>query len=155
MITVKSIMTPDVITVSPESSLLDAAKKIVPKSVSGLVVAEHGMPIAIISERDIINGIISKKQKVSDVMSTCFQVISPKTNFSKISSDLRKTNIKRFPVVENGRLIGLVTETDIIEATRDFTRLHQITQEVILIIFGLATAFFLFYFSKFGASRLG
>ena len=57
--------------------------------------------------------------------------------------------------MENDKLVGLITETDIIETTRDFTRLDQIIQEVILTIFGLATAFFLFYFSPLGASIFG
>ena len=84
-----------------------------------------------------------------------FMAISPLTKFSDISKALKEGKIKRFPVVQNEQLIGLITETDIIEATRDFTRFHQIVQEVILTIFGLATAFFLFYFSPLGASIFG
>jgi len=87
-------------------------------------------------------------------MSNDFMVISPMTTFSEINKYLREKRIKRFPVVENERLIGLITETDIIEATRDFTRFHEVVQEVILTIFGLATAFFLFYFSPIGTSFL-
>ena len=152
MIKVKSIMTEEVITVSQGSSITDAAKLIVSKSVSSLVVAENNKPVAIISEGDIIKGVVAGKTKVKDIMSREFTVISPSTRFSDIIKTLKEKKIKRFPVVENEKLVGLVTETDIIEATRDFTRFHQIVQEVILAIFGLATAFFLFYFSPIGAS---
>ena len=152
MIKIRSIMTEDVVTIAQNSSIMEAAKLMASKSVSSLVVLEKNKPIAIISENDIIKGIVSKKSSVKDVMSKDFMVISPLNRFSEISKTMREEKIKRFPVVENENLIGLITETDIIQATRDFTRFHQIVQEIILAIFGLATAFFLFYFSPLGAS---
>lgn len=151
MIKARSIMTRDVITISQNSSIMEAAKLIISKSVSSLMVIEKNKPIAAISENDIIKGIISKKTKVKDVMDKEFIVISPYTRFSEISRSLREKKIKRYTVVENEKLVGLITETDIVEAVRDFTRFHQIMQEVILAIFGLATAFFLFYFSPLGS----
>ena len=152
MIKIKNIMSSNVITVSKESSIMEAAKIMTAKSVSSLVVVvvEKNMPIAMITEGDIIKGILLKKTKVKDIMSKKFVTVSPKTRFFAISKTSREKNIKRFPVVENEKLIGLITETDIIEATRDFTRFHQIMQDTILTIFGLATAFFLFFFSPFG-----
>ncbi len=152
MIKVRNIMSKDVITISQESRIIEAARLMAARSVSSLVVVDKKKPVAVISENDVIKGIILKKAKVKDVMSREFMVISPLTRFSEISKTLREKKIKRFPVVENEKLVGLVTETDVIEATRDFTRFHQIVQEVILAIFGLATAFFLFYFSPIGAS---
>ncbi len=151
MIKVRNIMTKSVITASKGLRLKAAARLMSAKSVSSLVVVEKSKPIAVISENDLVRGISSNKTKVSDVMSKDFTVISPSTSFSEISRHLREKKIKRFPVVENGKLEGLITETDIIETTRDFTRFHQIVQEVILAVFGLATSFFLFYFSPFGA----
>lgn len=152
MIKVRSIMTKEVITISKDSSILEAARQMITKSVSSLVVVEKNKPVAVVSENDIIKGIIAKKGKVKDVMSKEFIAISPLIRFSEIVKSLREKRIKRFPVVENGKLIGLITETDVIETTRDFTRFHQIVQEAILAVFGLATAFFLFYFSPIGAS---
>lgn len=155
MMNVRNIMTKDVVTVAQASGLKEAAMLMASKSVSSLVVMEKNRPIAVVSETDIIKGISSSKPRVKDVMSREFMIISPLTRFSEIISSLREKKIKRFPVVENEKLVGLITETDVIEATRDFTRFHQIVQEVILAIFGLATAFFLFYFSPLGASVFG
>ena len=155
MIRIKSIMTKDVVTISQDARITDAAKIMTSKSVSSLVVVEKNKPVAIVSEKDIIKGVMLKKTKVKDIMDKVFEVISPLTKFSEISRTVRERKIKRFPVVENEKLIGLITETDIIEATRDFTRFHQIMQELILGIFGLATAYFLFYFSPLRASIFG
>ena len=152
MTEVRSIMTSEVITISRDSSIMEAAKLIVSKTVSSLVVVDKGKPIAIVSEKDLIRGMVSKKKKVKEVMSSNYKLIPPETKFSEVSRTSRDGKIKRFAVVENDKLVGLITETDIVEATRDFTRIDQIVQEIILGIFGLATAFFLFYFSPLGAS---
>lgn len=145
-------MTKEVVTIAKSAGIIEASKIMSSKSVSSLVVIDKGKPVAVVSENDIIAGISSKKNKVKDIIKKDFIVISPLTRFSEIEKAARNREIKRFPVVENGKLVGLITETDIIQATRDFTRVHQIVQEIILAIFGLATAFFLFYFSPLGAS---
>ena len=155
MIKIKDIMTKEVVTINPSANLFDAAKKVADKSVSSLIVDERNKPIAILTETDIVRGVLAKKTKVKDIMSQEFMEISPHTPFSEISKTLRTEKIKRFPVMDNGKLIGLITETDVIEATRDFTRFHQIMQEIILTVFGLATAFFLFYFSQLRSTIFG
>ncbi len=155
MIKAKDIMTKEVVAIAEGYSLAEAAKLMVSKSVSCLVVLEKGKPISIVSENELIKGALSKKNKVKQVMGREFMIISPQAKFSDISRLLREKKAKRFPVVENDKLVGLVTETDIIEATRDFTRFHQIVQEIVLGIFGLATAFFLFYFSPLRALIFG
>ena len=147
MIRAKNMMTREVITISPDSGIKEAARLATSKSVSSLVVTQNEKPVAVLSERDIIKATLAKNAKVRDVMDKNFMVVSPNTKFSDISRYMMEKNIQRFPVADNGKLIGLITETDIVEATRDFTRMHQITQDVILAVFGLATAFFLFYFS--------
>ncbi len=152
MIKVKDIMTKEVITITKDSSIIEAAKLMADKSVSSLVVIEKSKPVGVVSENNIVKGINSQKKRVNDIMGKDFILISPSTRFPEIEKSIRQKKIKRFPVVDNDKLVGLITETDIIDATRDFTRFHQIIQEVILTIFGLATAFFLFYFSPLGAS---
>jgi len=90
---------------------------------------------------------LSRKKKVSDIISKRYLLVSPEMNFSEINNYLRQKNVKRFPVVQDSKLVGLITETDIVQAARDFTRLHHFVQEIILVIFGIATVFFFFYFN--------
>ena len=150
MIKIRSIMTRDVVTISQNSTIAEAAKSMSSKSVSSLpVVIDKDEPIAIITEKDIIKGVVSRQKLVKDIMNKEFKVISPNTGYSEVIKFLTDEKVRRFIVMENEKIAGLITETDIIEATRDFTRLHQIVQEAVLAIFGLATAFFLFYFSPY------
>ena len=155
MIRVSNFMTRNVITIHKNADIKQAAKLMISKSVSGLVVVENNSPIGVISENDILRGVVLKKRKVADVMIQDFLFIQPSQSLYQITKLMNQTKIKKFPVVSNGKLVGLITETDIIEATRDLTRFHQILLEIILILFGLATAFFLFYFSPLGRAVFG
>ena len=155
MVRAKAIMTENVITVNENATITEAARLMVNKHVTSLLVLEDNTTIAVVTENDLIKGALNKipdKVKVKDVMSKKFLIISPNTNYSYIVKKLRQEQIKRFPVVEANKLVGVIPETDILDATRDFTRFHQIMQEIILTIFGLVTAFFLFFFSPLGQS---
>ena len=153
MIRAKTIMTESVVTVNEAASLKEAANLMLNKHVSTLMVAKDSKPIAILTENDIVRGFISKKAgKVKDVMSKNFLTINPETAYIFIIKKLKEEKIRLFPVIQNNKLVGIITETDIVDATRDFTRFHQIMQEAILAAFGLVTAFFLFFFSPLGQS---
>ena len=155
MIKAKTIMTENVITINESAAITEAAKLMVNKHVKSLLVTKNNKPIAIVTENSLIKGALNKspnKVKIKDVMSKEFLIVNANTSYSYIIKKLREEKIKRFPVVENDKLIGIITETDIVEATRDFTRFHQIMQEIILVVFGLVTAFFLFFFSPLGQS---
>jgi len=158
MITIKNIMTENVITTDPNKTIFEASKLMVNKNISSLLVTKYKKPIAIMTENDIIKNVLLKgnntdKIKVKDVMNKNFKIISPDSKYIDVVHDIRRNKIKRFPVVdERGILVGLVTDSDVVKATRDFTKIHQIVQEVILAIFGIVTAFFLFFFSPLGTS---
>jgi len=155
MIKAKTIMTENVITINESATITEAAKLMVNKHVKSLLVTKNNKPIAIVTENSLIKGALNKspnKVKIKDVMSKEFLIVNTNTSYSYIIKKLREEKIKRFPVVENDKLIGIITETDIVDATRDFTRFHQIMQEIILVVFGLVTAFFLFFFSPLGQS---
>ena len=153
MIKAKSIMTENVVTAEQDATIDEAAKLMLSKHVRCLVVTKDNMPVAIVTQKDIIKGSLNKnpsKVKVKNIMNKKFMAIIPDTTYKYIVKKLREEKIDKFPVVENNKLVGIITETDIIDATRDFTRFHQVMQEVILAAFGLVTAFFLFFFSPLG-----
>tara|TARA_Y100000310_G_scaffold98781_1_gene96558 strand:- start:412 stop:888 length:477 start_codon:yes stop_codon:yes gene_type:complete len=153
MVKARTIMTENVITTKEDATITVAAKLMVNKHVKNLLVTRNNRPIAIVTENDLIRETLNKnptKIRVKDVMNKKFLIIKPDTDYSHIVRKLKEEKIKKFPVVENDKLAGIITETDIVDATRDFTKFHQITQEIILALFGLVTAFFLFFFSPLG-----
>jgi len=153
MIKARTIMTENVITTKENETIAEAARAMLSKHVRCLVVTKDNMPVAVVTQRDLIKGSLNKnpsKVKVNGVMNKKFMTIIPDTTYQYLVKKLREEKIDKFPVVENNKLVGIITETDIIDATRDFTRFHQIMQEVILAVFGLVTAFVLFFFSPLG-----
>ena len=153
MVNAKAIMTENVITTNENETIAEAAKLMLSKHVRCLIVTKDNMPVAIVTQKDLIKGSLNKnpsKVKVRNIMNKKFMAIIPDTTYKYIVKKLREEKIDKFPVVENNKLIGIITETDIIDTTRDFTRFHQVMQEVILAVFGLVTAFFLFFFSPLG-----
>ena len=157
MVKAGSIMTENVITAREDATIAEAASLMVRKHVKSLIVTEGSKPVAIVTQRDLIKGSLNKnpgRVRIKSIMNKNFLAVDPDTNYLYIVKNLKEGEISRFPVVENGRLVGIITETDIVDATRDFTRFHQVMQEIILAVFGLVTAFVLFYFSPLGQSIL-
>lgn len=155
MVKARSIMTENVITAKQDATINEAARIMLDKHVKNLVVAKDLKPIAIVTQKDLLRGLLNKnpgKARIKSVMNKNFLSVNPDANYQSIVKKLKEGEIRRFLVVEHDKLVGIITETDIIDATRDFTRFHQIMQEIILAVFGLVTAFFLFFFSPLGQS---
>ena len=155
MIKAKTIMTENVITINENATIEEAAKLLLNKNINCLLITKENYPIAIVTKNNLIKSTLNKnpkKVKVKEIMNKDFLIININANYSYIIKKLRNEKVKRFPVVENNKLVGIITDMDIVDTTRDFTRFHQILQEVILAVFGLVTAFFLFFFSPLGQS---
>jgi len=155
MVKANSMMADKVSTIDENANVIDAANLMLKKKVSTLMVIRKDKSLSIVTEKDLIKATLNKsssKSKIKTIANKNFLKVNEDTTYSYIIQKLRKGNIQRFPVVTNKKLVGIITETDIIDTTRDFIRFHQIVQEVILTLFGLATAFFLFFFSPLGQS---
>jgi CBS domain-containing protein len=139
--TVEDVMTRDVITVSPATPIHEAARVMVERAVSGLpVIDADGRLVGIISDGDLIlrqrrrketpwwhsfftNGeqIAREYQRavgttVGEVMTRPVITISPVWGIEVAASILDSRNIRRLPVVQDGRLVGIVSRADLIKA---------------------------------------
>src|SRR2546427_4064125 len=65
MVFVRDVMTRDVIVIDPDRTVLDAAKRMAVKKIGGLVVVQHGRPIGLITDRDILWQGTSERKKPS------------------------------------------------------------------------------------------
>jgi CBS domain-containing protein len=87
------------------------------KNISSVIVAEGGMPVGIVTERDLVRKVIIKdldaKSPVSTIMSSPLVTVSKEENISSAAELMMKKKIRRLPVVDKGKLMGIVTETNI------------------------------------------
>jgi CBS domain-containing protein len=113
----RDIMTSNVCTIRPEASAQEAAQLLSQKRISGLpVVNPDGKIIGIVTEADIISKVNQEGLLVADIMSHEVIAVDEETSVSEIASLLTKQRIKRVPVVQKGRLVGIVSRADIVNA---------------------------------------
>ena len=127
-----SIMTKDVITIDPDSEITKAVNLMRDNRISCVIVVGGNSPIGIITERDIVKMVADKEsfeKPVSERMSHPLITAATKTLLNKALNIMRTNHIRRLPVIENGALVGLVTETDLLVASRrtmmDIRQEHQ------------------------------
>ena len=113
----RDIMTSNVYTIRPEASAQDAAQLLSQKRISGLpVVNPDGRIIGIVTEADIISKVNREGLLVAEIMSHEVIAVEEETSVSEIASLLANRRIKRVPVVEKGKLVGIVSRADIVNA---------------------------------------
>jgi len=125
---IKEFMRKNVITVAPETNLLDAQKLMIEKKIRRLPVIDKVKLVGIVTEHDLFESTPSRinpmgaqqlhyilsSMKVGDVMTRNPITVSPQTLFEDALRMGQEKRIGSFPVVENGKLVGIITESDIV-----------------------------------------
>lgn len=117
--TVANVMTPAPIVVEVPGLRSDAINTMVRNGLTGLPVirASDGMLVGVVSRRDIFRNF--DEEQLSLIMKKGCITISPDAPISDAASIFSIKRIHRLPVVEDGRLIGIVTPTDLLRTVRD------------------------------------
>ena len=143
------IMTRAVITVSPETTILEAANIMLQRHVSGLpVIDAAGKLVGIISEGDLIRrpeiGTLKKRgrwlgfltgpgklatdfvheqgRKVGEVMTASPLTITEDTALAEIADLMERNNVKRLPVIRGNALVGIVSRANLLQAVASLAR---------------------------------
>ncbi len=121
MFKAKDVMTKVVITVWPQMPIYDAIRTLANRNITGLPVVDADLTlVGILSEKDVLKTLYaaegSPEQTVKDFMST--EVISFDANATLIDlcDCLTEKNIRRVPITEGGKLLGIVSRSDVIRA---------------------------------------
>ncbi len=117
----REIMVKNVVAVDTEATVKTAVDLMNKHEIGCLVAVEREKPLGIVTERDILKRVIPKlidpeKTKVGAIMSKPLFVGKPQMTVGKAVKIMFKQKIKKLPVVENGRLVGLVTLTDVVRS---------------------------------------
>ncbi len=155
MITVKNVMNVEIPFISPNENLQKAAAMLKEKKTRILVVGGPNKVLGVLPEETVLREVLLNKKnpssiKVAVVMHGAFHTISPCESFEEVEMLFKGNPHGRLLVMDNGKIEGIITELDMMAAIRDFTRKDYIVQDAILFIFGIITAFFIFYFSPAG-----
>jgi CBS domain-containing protein len=121
--TVRQMLTgkPGIYSVTPDDTMYDALSLMADKNIGAVVVLSEGEIRGILSERDYARkvallGRTSKSTPVSEVMTTNVICVHPEWTADTCMALMTDKRIRHLPVIENGRLIGIVSIGDIVRA---------------------------------------
>lgn len=111
----------DVISVAPDLSVFDAIKLMADKLVGSLIVMDGEQLRGIVTERDyarkvIIKGRSSESTRVSEIMSTDVLTTSSSQTVNQCMELMTERRIRHLPVVEDDRVIGMISIGDLVQA---------------------------------------
>jgi len=115
---IREIMRKDVVTIESDKNALEAACLISEKDISFLVIMDNDSPIGVLSESDFVRRLAANDKKSSDVMiseimSRKFRWVEPETKIEDAIQKMLNNNIRRLIILENGKLVGVITQTDL------------------------------------------
>jgi CBS domain-containing protein len=120
---VRDIMTKNMVMIDHDKTALEAAKIMTEKGISSLFVVKDNHPIGIVTERDFIKKICAKELsvaevKISDIMSKILTTADPDTAIEVAVQRMVNHKIRRLPIMEGGKLVGIITVTDLAKHLR-------------------------------------
>ena len=121
---IRDIMEKDVITIENDKTAQDAAKIIAEKDISFLVILNEGKPQGVLSESDFVRKIAVEDKKaseikISEIMSYKFRSVEPTTTIEDAIQKMLNNNIRRLLILDNEKLVGVITHTDLASYLRD------------------------------------
>jgi len=120
---VRDIMTKDIVMIDGNASTLEAAKLMADKGISSLFVLKDNVPVGIVTERDFIKKVCAKELpisqvKVADIMSKILTTADPETPVEVAVQRMVNHKIRRLPIMEGGKIVGIITVTDLAKHLR-------------------------------------
>lgn len=117
-ISVRDAMTTNVLTAGPNTTVARAAKLMAERGVGSIVIVRGGKPVGILTERDLLMKVLGpdlkpSRIKVGKIMSSPLITVSPETDITEAARLMSKNRIRRLPVVEHGRLVGILSASDV------------------------------------------
>ena len=121
-IIVKDIMTKPAIKIDYAKTVQQAAKEMAKHRVGSIIVVKKKSPIGIITETDLNKKIVApakdpKKLKTTDIMSSPIVFSTPNEDIVAAVEKMERHRVKRLPVISKGKIVGIITNTDIARAS--------------------------------------
>ena len=123
---VKDVMTPNPIAVSKRTKVIELARIMAENNIGSVVVLDdNGVPIGIVTEEDLVKRVLAKARDpfstyAEDIMSTPLIYVDPNWTVKDAVDLMARKGIGHLPVLEGGRLVGIIAEYDIVRLAPEF-----------------------------------
>lgn len=122
---ISSVMVKDVITVPQTMQLGEVAKIMLDKGIGSVPVMDEDKMVGIVSKADFVtlaSGIAFDKITVKEIMSKDLIVVSPTERIVHARRQMIEGHVGRLPVVDDGKLVGMITSKDLMRAFIEFRK---------------------------------
>jgi CBS domain-containing protein len=131
---IKDVMTREVRACEPTATVVEAAKVMAQEDVGPIPIVEDGRLVGIVTDRDIVVQVVAagrdvNSTKVGDIASRDLVTVSPDDDLDDALTLLAKRQVRRLPVVEGDRLVGIVAQADIARLGKD-EKTGEVVEEI-------------------------
>jgi len=127
--TVRQIMR-TIVSVDLKVKAKDAARLMAEKHIGSLIANRDGLPFGIITERDMIEKIVAQgadpsKVTVGEIMTAPLGTIDASASLMDAARKMVEKRVKRLVVTEHDKIIGIISQTDVVQQMADFRTLAK------------------------------
>ncbi len=126
---VKDIMTYNVATFDKRDKLVDAIQMMADHNIRSILIVDKGIPIGIVTEREIMKKVLAKNLNYKNM--SCKNImapirsVKPTDSITYVSRLMKELHEKRFPVIDDGRIVGVVNQSDIVNISHILHKKHK------------------------------
>lgn len=119
IVLVRDVMSKDVRVVRPDTSVKEVVATMNKFDIGSIVIVQGDRPVGIITERDILRRLVEpclapETLTARQIMTSPVLIINETANIEETAKLMARKRVKRLPVINNGKLVGMITYTDIV-----------------------------------------
>lgn len=123
-IKVKEVMSKSPMILDAGTDVSSAVKKMVQKGISTIIVSRNGIPVGIVTDRDLVVKVVARdinpaEITLGDIMSTPMVVVDENERLEVAARMMNRKKIRKLPVVSGDSIVGLLSENDIVKISPD------------------------------------
>ena len=131
--TVQDVMTADPVTISRSNSVVDAARLMESADVGSVPVVDGGTPVGIVTDRDIAIRVVAKGKdptatQVGEIATDQPYYVEPDQDLDEALELMAYRKVRRLPVVEDGQLVGMLAQADVVHEVKEKKAAHVIEE---------------------------
>jgi len=120
-----------IVSIDSKAKVRDAARLMVEKGIGSLIANRDGLPFGIVTERDLMEkiaaeGVDPTKMTVSEVMTAPLTTVDAGSSIIDAARRMVEKRVKRLVVTDQEKIVGIVTQTDLVSHMTDFQKLAKL-----------------------------
>ena len=131
---IRDVMTQSPTTCEPSTTVVEAAKVMAKEDVGPIPVVEDGRLVGLVTDRDLVIRVIAEGRDpnsttIGDIATGDLATVSPDQSLDEALRIMAQKQVRRIPVVENDRIVGIVAQADVARAA-DEERTGEVVQDI-------------------------